>query len=128
MLCWLQVRDVARAFDTVLHKGIIGQTYNIGTQKERSVNEVVSAIAKYFNLGKGCIEHVPDRAFNDQRCDFITLVSCSCCKLQQGTGCARLSLVVVQASRCWLLSDSLVHLLRSARACSQVVSVQAAFP
>ena len=66
---YLHVRDVARAFDTVLHKGIIGQIYNIGTQKERSVTEVVSAIAAHFNLGKDAMEHVPDRAFNDQRCD-----------------------------------------------------------
>ena len=65
---YLHVRDVARAFDIVLHKGIVGQTYNIGTQKERSVNEVAAAIAAHFQLGKGCIQHVPDRAFNDQRC------------------------------------------------------------
>jgi dTDP-glucose 4,6-dehydratase len=65
---YLHVRDVARAFDTVLHKGVIGEIYNIGTQKERSVNEVVGAIAQHFNLGKKHITHVPDRAFNDQRC------------------------------------------------------------
>jgi dTDP-glucose 4,6-dehydratase len=65
---YLHVRDVARAFDTVLHKGLIGEIYNIGTQKERSVNEVVAAIAKHFNLNKSYVKNVPDRAFNDQRC------------------------------------------------------------
>jgi dTDP-glucose 4,6-dehydratase len=65
---YLHVRDVARAFDTVLHKGRIGEIYNIGTQKERSVNEVVAAIAEYFKLDKSCVKNVPDRAFNDQRC------------------------------------------------------------
>jgi dTDP-glucose 4,6-dehydratase len=70
---YLHVRDVARAFDTVLHKGIVGQVYNIGTQKERSVLEVVNSIAKY--LGEtGKISHVEDRAFNDQRCAL-----CACC-------------------------------------------------
>ena len=65
---YLHVRDVARAFDTVLHKGIVGETYNIGTQKERSVKEVVTAISQFFDLGKAAMQHVPDRAFNDQRC------------------------------------------------------------
>jgi dTDP-glucose 4,6-dehydratase len=65
---YLHVRDVARAFDTVLHKGIIGQVYNIGTQKERSVLEVVQAIATHLKVGADKIKHVEDRAFNDQRC------------------------------------------------------------
>jgi dTDP-D-glucose 4,6-dehydratase len=65
---YLHVRDVANAFDTVLHKGIVGQVYNIGTQKERSVLEVVNAIAKYMKVDTSKIKHVNDRAFNDQRC------------------------------------------------------------
>jgi hypothetical protein len=40
-LCsYLFVEDVAEAFDTVLHKGDIGEVYNIGTEKERSVLDV----------------------------------------------------------------------------------------
>ena len=62
---YLHVRDVARAFDTVLHKGVIGEVYNIGTQKERSVLEVVSAIADHLKVDKSKIQHVEDRAFND---------------------------------------------------------------
>ena len=65
---YLHVRDVARAFDTVLHKGVVGQVYNIGTQKERSVLDVIGAIAKHLNVDTGKIQHVEDRAFNDQRC------------------------------------------------------------
>ena len=65
---YLHVRDVARAFDTVLHKGVIGQVYNIGTQKERSVLDVVTTIAKHLKVDSGKIKHVEDRAFNDQRC------------------------------------------------------------
>jgi UDP-glucose 4,6-dehydratase len=61
------VEDVAEAFDVVLHKGIIGETYNIGTQKERTVMDVALAIAKHFNLPEDRITHVRDRAFNDQR-------------------------------------------------------------
>lgn len=47
---------------------MIGEIYNIGTQKERSVLDVVTKICKYFNLNPmDKIKHVKDRAFNDQR-------------------------------------------------------------
>lgn len=52
----------------ILHKGVVGETYNIGTQKERTVMDVAKAISKYFNLPEDRIIHVRDRAFNDQRC------------------------------------------------------------
>lgn len=68
---YLHVRDVARAFDTVLHKGVLGEVYNIGTQKERSVVDVVSAIADYMKVDTAKIQHVEDRAFNDQRYGFL---------------------------------------------------------
>jgi hypothetical protein len=38
----LFVEDVAAAFDTVLHKGVTGEVYNIGTQKERTVRAGLS--------------------------------------------------------------------------------------
>lgn len=45
-----------------------GETYNIGTQKERSVVDVASDICKFFNLDPAThIKHVKDRAFNDRR-------------------------------------------------------------
>eukprot|EP00976_Prorocentrum_cordatum_P001254 25378-Prorocentrum_minimum.AAC.1 len=62
------VEDVARAFDKILHKGVVGDVYNIGTTKERTVKFVAEAICKFF--GKNPAEqivHVEDRAFNDQR-------------------------------------------------------------
>ena len=64
---YLHVEDVARAFDCVLHKGENGETYNIGTQKERTVLEVAQAIAKIFKLDADKVQHVKDRAFNDRR-------------------------------------------------------------
>ena len=60
------VEDVAEAFDCVLHKGLIGEVYNVGTEKERSVNEVAQDIAKYFGLPESKIIRVKDRAFNDK--------------------------------------------------------------
>ena len=41
---FLYVEDVAHAFDVVLHAGVTGETYNIGTQKERSVSQFPSNI------------------------------------------------------------------------------------
>lgn len=64
---YLYVEDVARAFDAVLHKGVTGEVYNIGTDKERTVLEVAQDIAKAFNLSIGKVVHVKDRAFNDRR-------------------------------------------------------------
>ena len=86
----MQVRDVARAFDVVLHQGMVGQVYNIGTQKERSVLDVVRTIADHLNVPDSKIKHVEDRAFNDQRCatlagrhfqlhvDVIVVFRCCC--------------------------------------------------
>mmetsp|Transcript_23078 Transcript_23078/g.71951 ORF Transcript_23078/g.71951 Transcript_23078/m.71951 type:complete len:324 (-) Transcript_23078:355-1326(-) len=65
---YLFVEDVAEAFDTVLHKGVVGETYNIGTQKERSVRSVAADICKYFGLDASkFLTGVTDRAFNDRR-------------------------------------------------------------
>ena len=64
---YLFVEDVAEAFDCVLHKGVTGEVYNIGTQKERTVLDVANDIAKIFNLPTSKITHVRDRAFNDRR-------------------------------------------------------------
>ena len=65
---YLYVEDVAAAFETILVKGRVGETYNIGTQKERTVLDVAHDIASVFNLPADNITHVRDRAFNDQRC------------------------------------------------------------
>jgi UDP-glucose 4,6-dehydratase len=63
---YLFVEDVAAAFDTVLHKGLLGEVYNIGTQVERSVVSVAADICGHFNLPQGKIVNVRDRAFNDR--------------------------------------------------------------
>lgn len=64
---YLYVEDVADAFDCVLHRGVTGETYNIGTECERSVKDVALDIAKHFGLPADKIVHVKDRAFNDRR-------------------------------------------------------------
>ncbi|WIA34952.1 hypothetical protein OEZ86_013233 [Tetradesmus obliquus] len=64
---YLFVEDVAAAFDTVLHKGEVGEVYNIGTEKERSVLDVARDIRRAFKLPESKVVHVKDRAFNDRR-------------------------------------------------------------
>mmetsp|Transcript_25198 Transcript_25198/g.82699 ORF Transcript_25198/g.82699 Transcript_25198/m.82699 type:complete len:678 (+) Transcript_25198:18-2051(+) len=65
---YLYVEDVAKAFVQVLHRGVIGDVYNIGTQQEQTVLEVATALCQNFGLDpKEVIDHVEDRPFNDQR-------------------------------------------------------------
>ena len=65
---YLYVDDVAEAFDFILHMGKTGETYNIGTKKERSVMNVAEEICKVFDLNKEeTIQFVEDRPFNDCR-------------------------------------------------------------
>jgi len=67
---FLYVTDVARAFDCILHKGVVGRIYNIGGQNELPNIEVAKSLLKI--LGKedemdDYLTFVPDRKFNDLR-------------------------------------------------------------
>jgi dTDP-glucose 4,6-dehydratase len=67
---YLFVEDVAAAFETILFKGTVGEVYNIGTQKERSVLSVAADIARHFDPSAdpaAARTFVRDRAFNDRR-------------------------------------------------------------
>ncbi len=65
---YLYIDDVVEAFDTILHMGKAGETYNIGTKKERSVMDVAEEICNVFGLNKEeTIQFVEDRPFNDCR-------------------------------------------------------------
>ncbi len=55
------------AYDIILHKGVDGQTYNIGSQVERSVLSVAQDVLKMMRLPADMVKHVRDRAFNDRR-------------------------------------------------------------
>jgi len=74
---YLFVEDVARAFDTILHSGLVGEIYNIGGNNERSniqvAQELLKSLGKVTEAGsmesaiKANIVYVPDRPFNDLR-------------------------------------------------------------
>ena len=60
---------MADAFDVIVHKGVIGETYNIGTNEERSVLQVADDICAHFNLdARSKVDYVQNRLFNDRRC------------------------------------------------------------
>lgn len=68
---FLFVEDVAAAFDLILHKGVIGDIYNVGGGRELPNITVAQTLIK---LCKGAdvdtskyIRYVPDRPFNDLR-------------------------------------------------------------
>ncbi len=73
---FLYVKDVARAFDTILHKGLNHHIYNIGSTEEISNKELLKLLIQLFRTDgrldptktdDDYIFHVADRAFNDQR-------------------------------------------------------------
>eukprot|EP01121_Diplochlamys_sp_Union-15-3_P006395 TRINITY_DN16894_c0_g1_i1.p1 TRINITY_DN16894_c0_g1~~TRINITY_DN16894_c0_g1_i1.p1 ORF type:complete len:362 (+),score=54.98 TRINITY_DN16894_c0_g1_i1:53-1087(+) len=67
---FIHVSDVVRAFDAILHKGAIGETYNIGTSFEISTLDVAKKLIAEFGLTEQeskYTEFVADRPFNDLR-------------------------------------------------------------
>lgn len=66
---FLHPLDVAEAFVILLQKGELGGMYNIGTEKEITVNDVARLVLAHFGVPKedmnGQIVHVQNRLFND---------------------------------------------------------------
>lgn len=72
---WLWVNDHARAIDVIYHKGVLGETYNIGGNNEWRNIDLIHAMIKLTDqkLGRtegesaGLISYVIDRAGHDFR-------------------------------------------------------------
>jgi len=64
---WVHVLDHCKAVDLVLEKGKIGETYNIGTGVEKSVEEITDLILRILGKGEEFKEYVPDRLQHDKR-------------------------------------------------------------
>ncbi len=64
---WLHVHDHCTAIDLVLHKGKLGEVYNIGGNNEKENIEIVKLILKYLNKPEDLIEYVEDRLGHDRR-------------------------------------------------------------
>lgn len=64
---WLHVEDHCEAIDTVLHKGFIGEIYNIGGNNEKANIDIVKLIIKALNKSEDLIKYVNDRPGHDRR-------------------------------------------------------------
>ena len=64
---WLYVYDHCSAIDTVLHKGRIGQVYNIGGHNEKTNLEITKIILDAMGKDESSIKYVEDRLGHDRR-------------------------------------------------------------
>jgi dTDP-glucose 4,6-dehydratase len=64
---WLYVIDHCSGIDTVLHRGNIGEIYNIGASDERTNLEITHMILGELGMTEDMIEFVKDRLGHDRR-------------------------------------------------------------
>ena len=64
---WLFVYDHCSAIDTVLHKGKIGEIYNIGGHNEKTNMEITHLILDAMGKDESSIKYVQDRLGHDKR-------------------------------------------------------------
>jgi len=64
---WIYVTDHCAALDTILHRGIVGETYNIGGESERKNIDVVKTILRLLEKSESLITFVDDRPGHDRR-------------------------------------------------------------
>ncbi|HVB94566.1 MAG TPA: dTDP-glucose 4,6-dehydratase [Acidimicrobiales bacterium] len=64
---WLHVDDHCRAVELVLEKGEVGETYNVGSGVEASIEEIADAVLAATGRPQSLKEIVPDRPGHDRR-------------------------------------------------------------
>ena len=64
---WLYVYDHCEAIDTVLHKGKVGEVYNIGGHNEKTNMEITHLILEAMGKDESSIKSVQDRLGHDRR-------------------------------------------------------------
>lgn len=64
---WIHVTDHCRAVDLILQKGVIGQSYNIGTGLEKTITNIADDILNILKKPKTLKKIVPDRPGHDSR-------------------------------------------------------------
>lgn len=64
---WLYVEDHCKAIDLILHKGRIGEVYNVGGHNEKANIEVVKEILRILGKDESLIRYVKDRPGHDMR-------------------------------------------------------------
>ncbi|MBI4281346.1 dTDP-glucose 4,6-dehydratase, partial [Candidatus Uhrbacteria bacterium] len=64
---WIYTEDHCRAIDLILHKGKIGDVYNIGTGDRFTNSELTTMVLTALGKGEEMIERVKDRLGHDRR-------------------------------------------------------------
>ena len=64
---WLHVEDHCRAIDAVIRNGRIGETYNVGSGYELSIEEIADAVLSVLGKPESLKTIVPDRPGHDRR-------------------------------------------------------------
>lgn len=64
---WIFVEDHCRALDAVLHKGRVGEIYNVGSGRPVPNIGIVRSLLKLLSAPDGLIEFVQDRPGHDRR-------------------------------------------------------------
>ena len=64
---WLYVEDHCKAIDLIIHKGRVGEVYNIGGHNERTNLDVVKTIIHELGKSENLIKFVGDRMGHDMR-------------------------------------------------------------
>lgn len=64
---WLYVYDHCSAIDTVLHKGKLGEIYNIGGRNEKTNIEITKLVLSAMGKDESSIKYVEDRLGHDRR-------------------------------------------------------------
>lgn len=64
---WLYVYDHCEAIDVVLHKGKVGEVYNIGGHNEKTNMEITKLILSTMGKDESSIKYVQDRLGHDRR-------------------------------------------------------------
>lgn len=64
---WLHVADHCRAIEAILERGRIGETYNVGSGDERSVEQIADAVLAALGKPASLKTYVDDRPGHDRR-------------------------------------------------------------
>lgn len=64
---WLYVEDHCRAIDLIIHKGRVGEVYNVGGHNEMRNIDIVRLICQKLGKPESLIRHVADRKGHDMR-------------------------------------------------------------
>jgi dTDP-glucose 4,6-dehydratase len=64
---WLHVRDHCRAIELVLEQGRVGETYNVGSGVEKSIEEIADAVLELTGKPDSLKTIVADRPGHDRR-------------------------------------------------------------